>query len=154
MWKAWLIVMVVLAGSGWALLRPMQHTVMPKLLRSGTEQMLAHWRDALLAYQKDEGQFPPADLKATADESRYAALCSATENKAHREYLTRFQVALDILIPIDAWETPLAFDPEHRGDQAHIVSAGPDLKMGTADDIDSRSVTNLHLTPETEGDSK
>ena len=141
--KSWLMVIILVPVLGWALTRPMRRTVMPDLLNRGTEQILAQWRDALLAYKADEGQFPPEDIKETMNESRMAALSG--ENKAKKEYLDRDGVAFAGLIPIDAWETHLFFDPMHTGDQSHILSAGPDKMINTADDLDSTNVTNLHL---------
>ena len=145
MLKSWLIVIVLVPLLGWALMRPMRKTVMPDLLNRGTEQILAQWRDALLAYKADEGQFPPADLKDTPEESRMAALTG--ENKAQKEYLDRDGVAFAGIIPIDAWETHLFFDPMRTGDPSHILSAGPDKMINTSDDLDSTNVTNLHLPP-------
>ena len=143
MLKSWLLVIVLVPLLGWALTRPIRKTVMPDLLTRGTEQILAQWRDALLAYKTDEGQFPPGDLKETVNESRMSALTE--DNKAQKEYLDRDGVAFAGLIPIDAWETHLIFDPMRNGDQSHILSAGPDKIVGTPDDLDSTNVTNLHL---------
>lgn len=143
MLKSWLLALGVIAVSGWALLRPMQHTVMPKLLLGGTEQILAKWRDALTAYKEDEGQFPPSNLKSSVGESRLAALTG--ENAAKKTYLDRNGSALDNFTAIDAWDEPLVFDPEKTGDLTHIVSPGPDRIYGTADDLDSRAVKNLQL---------
>ena len=143
MLKSWLIVIVLVPLLGWALMRPMHKTVMPDLLNRGTEQILAQWRDALLAYKADEGQFPSADLKDTMEESRIAALTG--DNKAKKDYLDRDAVANAGVIPIDAWGTHLFFDPTRMGDQSHILSAGPDKMLGTPDDLDSTNVTNLHL---------
>ena len=145
MLKSWLIVIVLIPLLGWALTRPMRKTVMPDLLTRGTEQILAQWRDALLAYKADEGQFPPAETKETMNESRMAALSG--ENKAKKEYLDRGGVAFAGMIPIDAWETLLFFDPMRTGDQSRILSAGPDRMINTPDDLDSANVTNLHLPP-------
>lgn len=145
MLKSWLIVIVLIPLLGWALTRPMRKTVMPDLLNRGTEQILAQWRDALLAYKADEGQFPPADSKVTMEEIRMAAL--TVDNKAKKEYLDWDAVAFAGLIPIDAWGTHLIFDPLRNGDQSHILSAGPDKIVGTPDDLDSLNVTNLHLPP-------
>ena len=147
MLKSWLLALGVIAVSSWALLRPMQHTVVPHLLHGGTEQILAQWRDALNAYKADEGQFPPTDLKSSVGESRLAALTG--ENAAKKDYLDRNSVAIatNNFAAVDAWYLPLSFDPEKTGDFAHVVSSGPDRTFGTADDIDSRAVKNLHLTP-------
>lgn len=143
MLKSWLIVIVLVPLLGWALTRPMRKTVMPDLLNRGTEQILAQWRDALLAYKADEGQFPPGNIKETLNESRTAALTG--DNKAQKDYLERDGVAFAGVIPIDAWETHLIFDPLRNGDQSHVLSAGPDKMAGTPDDLDSTNITNLHL---------
>ena len=143
MLKSWLLVIVLVPLLGWALTRPMRKSAMPDLLTRGTEQILAQWRDALLAYKADEGQFPPEEDKGSSTESRLAAL--TTENKAQKEYLDRDSVAFAGVIPIDAWGTHLFFDLTRTGDQSHVTSAGPDKMLGTPDDLDSTNVTNLHL---------
>ena len=69
------------------------------------------------------------------------------DNKAQKEYPNRDAVAFAGIIPIDAWETHLFFDPMRTGDPSHILSAGPDKMINTPDDLDSTNVTNLHLPP-------
>jgi hypothetical protein len=59
--------------------------------------------------------------------------------------LDRAAVSFVGFIAVDAWATPVVFDPEKNGDQSHVVSAGPDKAMGTTDDIHSVGVKNLHL---------
>lgn len=142
--KYWLLAITLVVLSGWILVRSMQRTVMPGVLRSGTEQILALWRDAMLAYQKDEGRFPPLDGNGekSSDHLRLDALTG--DNKAEKEYLVYSSIRTIIdVIPVDAWETPLHFDPQ---DASHITSAGPDLTMGTADDIDSRNVKTRNIS--------
>lgn len=145
--KYWLLAITLVMVSGWMLVRSVQRTVMPGMLRSGTEQILAIWRDAMLAYEKDEGKFPPLEGQGAVDHARMGALTG--NNKAKKEYLAYSSVRTIIdVVPVDAWETPLQFDPK---DPSHVISAGPDLKVGTADDIDSRTVKtrDIRLPQET-----
>lgn len=149
--KSWLLAFALIPILGWILVRPIRNTVLPQLVREGTDQILAQWRDALLAYKADEGQFPPLENQLAEDgrimgedEARMAALLY--RNKAEKAYLDKTSVRLEFAVQgIDPWQTPLAFDPLKNGDQSHIVSAGPDLQFGTADDIDSRNAIQRNL---------
>ena len=38
-------------------------------------------------------------------------------------------------IPVDYWKTPIRFIPESKNHSLQIISAGPDAKFGTQDDI-------------------
>ena len=148
MLKSWLLVLGTILLLSWLLTRPLRNSTLPGLLTRGTGQILVQWRDALNAYKADEGKFPPLDTKDSAEDSRLSALTG--DNSAQKEYLNRDTIALNNVMPIDAWGHRLIFDPEHTGDQSHVLSTGPDDFPGTEDDIDSQSLTNLHLPTPTD----
>lgn len=142
--KSWLLTFALIPFLGWILIHPMKDKVMPELLRGGTEQILAQWRDAMIAFKADEGAFPQMIEGFTKDESRFTGLTG--QNKAQKEYLDRHSIRVVLgSKPVDAWETQLVFDPQNTGDQTHIVSAGLDLVIGTEDDIDSLKVPQRNL---------
>lgn len=142
--KSWLLTFALIPFLAWILIHPMKDKVMPELLRGGTEQILAQWRDAMVAFKAEEGEFPQMIEGFTKDESRFTVLTG--QNKAQKEYLDRHSIKMIVgSKPVDAWETQLVFDPQNTGDQTHIISAGPDLTIGTEDDIDSLKVTQRNL---------
>lgn len=116
---------------------------------------------ALLPLRADEKAPPPAEkAKIVATEARIAQLSSAVmayeatggvvpsakqglkalvEKPVDRPVPLRWvKMALEADL-VDAWKTPFAYHSPARkgGDQFEIVSAGPDKKMNTDDDISS-----------------
>jgi hypothetical protein len=155
MMKSWFIALAALPLVAWLFVRVPQK-IMPVMLAGGTEQMIAQWRDALLAYKQDHGKFPVQKEELNFGESLIS--CLTEENPLGQPYLDLDSVVIRQTLPMDGWNNPLRFDPDNTGDDAHIISAGPDGIFNTADDISSRDVKQRHLPvpvdPASEGRSK
>lgn len=141
--KSWFLAFAAVAVAAYFLINPFRTVAMPRLLRGGTEQIIAQWKDAMLAYKADEGEFPPVDPEMEPTDSYIFHLTG--ENKLKKEYLDRNSVRIHIFVPKDGWDRPLIFDPEKKGDLSRIVSMGEDGIHGTPDDIDSLNVKQRHI---------
>ncbi len=141
--KFWFLAIGVIAVAGWIMVRPMTHTVLPAMLRAGNEQILASWRDALVAYKKEFGTFPPTDLCDTREESILNALNK--QNPKELQFLDLPAIRLNLIVPVDAWGQALIFDYERNGDLSYIMSAGQDGKFQTEDDMNSRDARQRNI---------
>ncbi len=139
----WLIAFAVAAAAAWFLVLPMHQRILPQMLRTGTEQMIAQWRDAMLAYKADHGSFPPGDLASMKEESWINAL--HRQNKLEKLYIDKYSIRTRHVVPVDGWDNALFFDYDGTGDLSNIRSAGPDGKFGTGDDIVSRDCPQRNI---------
>jgi hypothetical protein len=136
--KFWLLSMAGTSLVMWLFLRVPQK-ILPQMQADGTRQILALWRDAMLAYKQDHAKFPEQIEGKNYGESLSSAL--AGENPEHKVYLDLDAVRIHQTVAEDGWGNVLLFDPENTGDFSVIWSPGPDGIERTADDIDSRTVT-------------
>jgi prepilin-type N-terminal cleavage/methylation domain-containing protein len=85
--------------------------------------------------------FPEPNVLSSHSASLYAGLNSVPDSKKMLEKIPDSQITLVSNYPvfIDAWKTPLnyLYDPALNNFPV-IISAGPDKKFGTTDDITNR----------------
>jgi general secretion pathway protein G len=93
-----------------------------------TKATMTNIRTALGLYETDNGKYPTLEqgLMALIEKPP-----SAPEPKKWRKYLDTST------IPLDAWDQPLDYkNPGVKNPDGYdLISAGPDQKMGTDDDI-------------------
>jgi hypothetical protein len=140
--KYWILSVAAIPLVAWLFSRVPQK-IMPQLVAGGTEQIIVQWRDGLAAYKKDHGKFPQQVEGRNFEQSLLEAL--AGKNPDKKIYLDPATVSIDHTVPVDGWKNSLYFDPLHNGDMTHIQSSGADGILGTADDIDSKSLRQRNL---------
>jgi Type II secretion system (T2SS), protein G len=141
MYKFWILGLLSLSLVGWLFLRMPRE--IHKMVSGGTEQVLAQWRDAMLAYKADQGHFPSIKEDRNLGESLLDALAPSEGDE--KIYLDRTTVSSSGSLPVDGWGNFLTFDPLQNGDLSHVVSSGPDGIPGNGDDIDSQRVPQRNL---------
>lgn len=93
-----------------------------------TKATMTNIRTALGLYETDNGKYPTQEQTLMALIEKPS---TAPEPKKWRKYLDTSTV------PVDAWDQPLDYkNPGVKNPDGYdLISAGPDEKMGTDDDI-------------------
>jgi len=93
-----------------------------------TKATMTNIRTALGLYETDNGKYPTLEQGLMALIEKPS---TAPEPKKWRKYLDTSTV------PVDAWDQPLDYkNPGVKNPDGYdLISAGPDQKMGTDDDI-------------------